>query len=94
MLATIIRSSETIHGFEIGIKKEINIILHGDDSTSSLKDVQSEKQVIKTVEQVSRVAGTNLNVKKSEYILLGSLQNTCEKIEYVLTNQLKHLVYT
>jgi hypothetical protein len=67
MLATIIRSSETIHGFEIGIKKEINIILHGDDSTSSLKDGQSEKQVIKTVEQVSRVAGTNLNLKKSEY---------------------------
>jgi hypothetical protein len=51
MLATRIRSSETIHDFEIGIYKEIKIIQHADDSTSPLKDVQSVKRVIKTVKQ-------------------------------------------
>ena len=47
--------------------------------------MQSVKQVIKTVKQFSSVAGPKLNLKKSECILLGSLKNTCEKIEDVIT---------
>jgi hypothetical protein len=43
--------------------------------TSLLKDAQSVKEVIKTVNQFSILADPKLNLKKSKCILLRSLKN-------------------
>ena len=73
ILASRINSSKDINGFKTGNNK-IRLLQHADDSTNTLKDINSAKHVIDIVNNFSVVAGPKLNIQKSECMLLGPLK--------------------
>ena len=73
ILASRINSSKDINGFKTG-NNEIRMLQHADDSTNTLKDINSVRHVIDIVNKFSVVAGPKLNIQKSECMLLGPLK--------------------
>ena len=81
VLAEKIRSNENIKGFKTSeMEKEINIIQHADDCTLPVKDKDSLKEAIITIENFSKHSGLILNTNKTECLLLGSLKDTATEI--------------
>ena len=49
------------------------MLQHADDSTNTLNDINSVRHVNDKVNKYSVVTGPNLNIQKSECMLLGQL---------------------
>ena len=81
ILASRITSTKNINGFKTGNNTEIKMLQLADDSTNTLKDINSVRHVIDIKNIFSVVAGPKLNIKKSECMLLGPLRNVCNHID-------------
>ena len=53
------------------MNKEIQNVQHADDLTMALKDIDSLKNTIETVNNFCMHAGSKINIRKTECILLG-----------------------
>lgn len=81
-LAIQIRKNHEIHGlkFNENIDREykIHVVQHADDCTNMVKEPNSLKNALETIQQFSKVAGPNLNIEKTECILTGKFIKTYE----------------
>lgn len=76
ILSDKIKNNGLINGFTVkNSEKEIKNIQHADDMTLSLKNIDSLKQAIKTIDIFCKLAGSKINLSKTECILLGTLKN-------------------
>jgi hypothetical protein len=67
VLACKIRSDKDINGFKIReMKKEINIIQHADDCTIPIKDKESLRKVLHTIDNFCKLSGLTLYQDKTE----------------------------
>ena len=83
MLAEHIRQSNSIVGISMnpyGYNKEARISQYADDSIVILKDHQQVDSAIKVVEEFSCVSGLELNLSKTQGMLLGKEQNIPQDI--------------
>jgi hypothetical protein len=74
ILAIMVRKSEDIKGIEIGNTVH-KIVQYADDATICVTDLNSITASIKVINNFSKYAGPNLNVKKTKGIWLGSLKD-------------------
>ena len=82
ILSNKINNNDSIEGFTTtNFENEINSIQHADDMTITLKDIESLKQAIKTINNFCELAGSKINISKTECILLGILKDKHETIE-------------
>ena len=78
MLAQHIKQDETLCGFNIKTKineQEIKITQYADDTTLFLKDQWQVIHAISLVHNFSLTAGPNLNIAKTEGMLIGSIKH-------------------
>jgi hypothetical protein len=78
ILAIKIRKNKGIKGINIG-NTEIKVIQMADDTTSFLKDTESLKEILVTLDKFKVLAGLKLNLSKSEAIWVGSARDSIEK---------------
>jgi hypothetical protein len=78
ILAIKIRNNKDIKGINIG-NSEIKVFQMADDTTSFLKDTDSLKETLETLDKFRILAGLKLNVSKSEAIWIGRTRNSKEK---------------
>jgi hypothetical protein len=78
VLAIKIRGDDNIKSIKIG-EKEIKVIQMADDTTCFLKDIQSLRVLLYTLEDFKKYAGLKLNLTKSEAMWLGKSRNSSEK---------------
>lgn len=71
ILACAIRQNKDIKGIETG-GTEIKVLQYADDTSVILKDIQSAKKFLKTVDTFGQFSGLKLNKGKTEAIWLGS----------------------
>jgi hypothetical protein len=70
LLANKIRNNKNIKGINIG-NTEITVIQMADNTTSFLKDQNTLKEILETLEEFRKYAGLKLNKGKSEIMWLG-----------------------
>lgn len=89
ILSDKIKNNGLINGFTVkNLEKEIKNIQHADDMTLSLKNIDSLKQAIKTIDIFCKLAGSKINLSKTECVLLGTLKNQYNNVEGIhVTNQ-------
>jgi hypothetical protein len=75
ILAIKIRKNKDIKGINIG-NSEIKVVQMADDTTSFLKDSDSLKVLLETLDKFHIYAGLKLNLSKSEVIWLGKDKNS------------------
>ena len=63
------------------MNKEIKNVQHADDLTMALKDIDSLRNTIETVNNFCMHAGSKINISKTECILLGPLKGRYRNIE-------------
>jgi hypothetical protein len=78
ILAIKIRANQGIKGIKVG-NTEIKVIQMADDMTSFLKDKDSLKEVLETLDKFKILAGLKLNFSKSEALWLGSARTSKDK---------------
>jgi hypothetical protein len=78
ILAIKIRSNNSIEGINIG-NSEIKVVQMADDTTSFLKDENSLKEVLSTLEKFKILSGLKLNISKSEAMWIGKDKDSKEK---------------
>ena len=76
ILAIAVRSHKNIKGIKIN-GSEVKLLQFADDTTAVLSDLNSALALFKTLEAFEKVSGLKLNVRKTEAMWIGSLQN-CE----------------
>jgi hypothetical protein len=78
ILSVKIRKSDDIKGltFNDNTDNIIKIVQHADDCTNMLKDTNSLKKTLETINEFSNKAGTKLNLDKTECLLTGSFLST------------------
>lgn len=76
ILAIAVRNHENIKGIRIN-GSEVKLLQFADDTTAVLSDLNSACALLKTLEAFEEVSGLKLNVRKTEAMWIGSLQN-CE----------------
>ena len=76
ILAIAIRNREDIKGITIG-RLETKLLQFADDTTAVLSDLDSARGLFGLLELFEKASGLKLNVKKTEAMWIGSLQN-CE----------------
>lgn len=57
------------------------MLQHADDSTNTLKDIDSVRHVIDIINKFSVVAGPKLNIQRSKCMLFRPLRNVCNHID-------------
>jgi hypothetical protein len=75
ILAIKIRKHKDIKGINIG-NSEVKVVQMADDTTSFLKDSESLKVLLDTLEKFHSYAGLKLNLSKSEILWLGKDKNS------------------
>jgi predicted DNA-binding antitoxin AbrB/MazE fold protein len=78
ILAIKIRSNNEIKGIDIG-NTQIKVVQMADDTTAFLKDLDSLKETLLTLEKFKVLAGLKLNLSKSEAMWLGIKANCSDK---------------
>ena len=82
ILAIKLKKNENISGFTCSnMNKEIKNVQHADDLTMALKDIDSLRNTIETVNNFCMHAGSKINISKTEFILLGPLKGRYRNIE-------------
>ena len=82
ILAIKLKKNENISGFTCSnMNKEIKNVQHADDLTMALKDIDSLRNTIETVNNFCMHAGSKINISKTECILLGPLKGRYRNIE-------------
>ena len=76
ILAIAVRSHKNSKGNKI-YGSEVKLLQFSDDTTAVLSDLNSALALFKTLEAFEKVSGLKLNVRKTEAMWIGSLQN-CE----------------
>ena len=76
ILAIAIGNRENIKGITIG-GLETKLLEFADDTTAVLSDLDSARALFGLLERFEKASGLKLNVKKTEAMWIGSLQN-CE----------------
>ena len=76
ILAIAVRSHKNIKGIKIN-GTEVTLLQFADDTTAVLSDLNSALALFKTLEAIEKVSGLKLDVRKTEAMWIGSLQN-CE----------------
>ena len=74
ILAIAIRSQENIKRINIG-GLETKLLQFADDTTAVLSDLDSARALFGLLERFEKESGLKLNVKKTEAMWIGSLQN-------------------
>jgi hypothetical protein len=77
--------SKNIQGFTPGQINELKCLQHADECTLLVKNPESLRAVILIIETFWKVSGTNLNIEKTEGILLVPLKHTLEYIDCTRT---------
>ena len=67
-------SHKNIKGIKIN-GSEAKLLQFADDTTAVLSDLNSALALFKTLEAFEKVSGLKLNVRKTEAMWIGSLQN-------------------
>ncbi len=75
IMAIQIRKNNLIHGITC-VDQEIKTSMYADDASLLLSDFGSLENAVNTVKDFSNVAGPNLNIDKTEGVLLGPLKGT------------------
>ena len=74
ILAIAIRNQENIKGIIIG-GLETKLLQFADDTTAVLSDLDSARALFGLLDRFEKASGLKLNVKKTEAMWIGSLQN-------------------
>ena len=80
ILAIQIRKNDDIQGLSPG---NLKIVQHADDCTNLLKDINSLEKALNTICEFSKVAGTKLNMEKTECLLTGNLIDMYQNEEHI-----------
>ena len=87
ILALKIKNNDQILGIKTSnFSKEYKHVHHADDLTLFLKNIDTLKETLKTIKVFAKLAGSKLNVDKTECILTGGLQQYVEKNEGIKIN--------
>ena len=87
ILALKIHDNANIQGFELeSLHEEIKTVQHADDLTVLLKNAQSLSHTLSTIREFCLHAGSKVNIKKTECILLGSLKDTFDNVYNINVN--------
>lgn len=79
-----IQNCGDIKGFKISsLEKEIKCIQHADDSTFTLEDQLSLENALNILKKFGKMSGTNLNMTKTECIILGPLRERLDRQTHV-----------
>lgn len=82
ILSSKIKENNSIHGFTSkNLQDEIKNVQHADDMTVTLGDIESMKHAIDTIDKFCKLAGSKINLSKTECILLGNLKDQFENLE-------------
>ena len=82
ILSSKIKENNLIHGFTSkNLQDEIKNVQHADDMTVTLGDIESMKHAIGTIDKFCKLAGSKINLSKTECILLGNLKDQFENLE-------------
>ena len=68
------------------MNKDVKTIQHADDLTMALKNIDSLRQAITTIENFCKHAGSKVNIAKTECILLGPLKDRYTNIQGINVN--------
>ena len=87
ILSIKIKGNENIEGFTCrNMNKDVKTIQHADDLTMALKNIDSLRQAITTIENFCKHAGSKVNIAKTECILLGPLKDRYTNIQGINVN--------
>ena len=82
ILSNKINNNNSIEGFTTtNFENEIKSIQQADEMILTLKNIESLKQAIKTTNKFCELAGSKINISKTESILLGILKDKHKTIE-------------
>ncbi len=86
ILAISIKNNTNIKGYKID-EQEIKIVQHADDSTLLLRDKNSIKEALLSINEFSKVTGLKLNINKTEGIWTGSFKNNEKEFNDICFNK-------
>ena len=75
ILSCRVRENENIHGIKIG-SLNVALLQYADDTSGTVSDLNSAKQLLKTVETFGFYSGLKLNKEKTEGMWIGSCKDS------------------
>lgn len=80
-LSILIKKNEKIKGFRLPDNTESKIKAYADDTNTYLRDIESVKELFKSLEIYSKATEAKLNQEKTKIILCGTLQDKENELE-------------
>lgn len=71
-LASLLKQNERVKGVMVPGGEEIVVYQYADDTTVTVRDMESVRGVLESVGVYGRASGATINMEKSEFMVLGT----------------------